>query len=89
MAQTVGDFVVVRLHEWGVRKIFGYPGDGINGVIEALNRADGKVEFIQSRREEMAVTWDCRRVCRTARSSRATPAPARTGSRATSRCGAA
>ena len=37
-----------------MRKIFGYPGDGINGVIEALNRADGKIEFIQARHEEMA-----------------------------------
>ena len=54
MSQTVGDFVVERLHAWGVRKIFGYPGDGINGVIEALNRADGKIELIQVRHEEMA-----------------------------------
>jgi pyruvate dehydrogenase (quinone) len=36
----VGDFVVQRLHEWGVRRIYGYPGDGINGVIGALQRAD-------------------------------------------------
>jgi pyruvate dehydrogenase (quinone) len=54
MARTVGDFVVERLHAWGVRKIFGYPGDGINGVFGALNRADGKIEFIQARHEEMA-----------------------------------
>ena len=54
MSQTVGDFVVERLHAWGVRKIFGYPGDGINGVFEALNRANGKIEFIQARHEEMA-----------------------------------
>lgn len=54
MAKTVGDFVVERLLEWGVRKIFGYPGDGINGVLGALNRADGKIEFIQVRHEEMA-----------------------------------
>ncbi len=54
MSQTVGDFIVERLHAWGVRKIFGYPGDGIDGVIEALNRADGKIEFIQARHEEMA-----------------------------------
>src|SRR6201991_2043855 len=49
----VGDFVVDRLHEWGVRRIYGYPGDGINGVIGALQRAD-KIEFIQVRHEEMA-----------------------------------
>src|SRR5579871_4807446 len=54
MAQTVGDFLVERLHAWGVRRIFGYPGDGINGVFGALNRADGKIEFIQARHEEMA-----------------------------------
>jgi pyruvate dehydrogenase (quinone) len=54
MAQTVGDFLVERLHAWGVRKIFGYPGDGINGVFGALNRAGGKIEFIQARHEEMA-----------------------------------
>ena len=54
MSKTVGDFIVERLHAWGVRKIFGYPGDGINGVFGALNRADGKIEFIQARHEEMA-----------------------------------
>lgn len=54
MSQTVGDFLVQRLHDWGVRHLFGYPGDGINGVFGALNRADGKIQFIQSRHEEMA-----------------------------------
>ncbi len=54
MAETVGDFLVERLHAWGVRKIFGYPGDGINGVFGALNRAGGKIDFIQARHEEMA-----------------------------------
>src|SRR5246500_5632266 len=54
MSKTVGDFIVERLHAWGVRKIFGYPGDGINGVFGALHRADGKIEFVQARHEEMA-----------------------------------
>ncbi|HEX7688112.1 MAG TPA: thiamine pyrophosphate-requiring protein [Burkholderiaceae bacterium] len=54
MAKTVGDFVVERLHEWGVRLLFGYPGDGINGVFGGLNRAGGKIRFIQARHEEMA-----------------------------------
>jgi pyruvate dehydrogenase (quinone) len=54
MSQTVGDFLVERLHAWGVRRIFGYPGDGINGVFGALQRANGKIEFIQARHEEMA-----------------------------------
>ena len=54
MAQTVGDFLVDRLHAWGVRTLFGYPGDGINGVFGSLNRAKGKIKFIQARHEEMA-----------------------------------
>jgi pyruvate dehydrogenase (quinone) len=54
MAQTVSDFLVQRLHDWGVELVFGYPGDGINGVFGALNRAEGKVRFIQARHEEMA-----------------------------------
>jgi pyruvate dehydrogenase (quinone) len=54
MTQTVGDFIVSRLHAWGVRRMFGYPGDGINGVFGALNRASDKIQFIQARHEEMA-----------------------------------
>ena len=46
------DFFVERLKAWGVRRIFGYPGDGINGVIGALQR-DGTIDFIQPRHEEM------------------------------------
>src|SRR5881296_1873433 len=59
MAQTVGDFVVERLHAWGVRLIFGYPGDGINGVFGALHRAGKKIEFVQARHEEMAAFMAC------------------------------
>ena len=54
MSRTVGDFLVDRLHAWGVRTIYGYPGDGINGVFGALNRARDKICFIQVRHEEMA-----------------------------------
>ncbi|MBM3113755.1 thiamine pyrophosphate-requiring protein [Pseudomonas arcuscaelestis] len=54
MTMTVGDFLVERLSQWGVTRIFGYPGDGINGVFGALSRAQGKIEFIQARHEEMA-----------------------------------
>ena len=53
MAITVGDFLVERLSQWGVTRIFGYPGDGINGVFGAMRRS-GKIEFIQCRHEEMA-----------------------------------
>jgi len=49
----VSDFFVGRLHAWGVRRIYGYPGDGINGVLGALQRAKS-IEFIQVRHEEMA-----------------------------------
>jgi len=59
MAQTVGDFLVDRLHQWGVRILFGYPGDGINGVFGALNRANKKIDFIQARHEEMAAFMAC------------------------------
>ena len=54
MAQTVGDFFWDRLHQWGVRRIFGYPGDGINGLLGALDRAGDRFEFVQVRHEEMA-----------------------------------
>ncbi|KUY85395.1 thiamine pyrophosphate-binding protein [Burkholderia territorii] len=51
---TVADFIVERLYDWGVRRVYGYPGDGINGFFGALGRAGGKIEFIQARHEEMA-----------------------------------
>jgi pyruvate dehydrogenase (quinone) len=54
MSRTVGDFFWERLYEWGVRTVFGYPGDGINGLLGAMSRAEGKVRFIQVRHEEMA-----------------------------------
>lgn len=54
MSKTVGDFVISRLMEWGINRIFGYPGDGINGLMGAINRTDGKMDFIQVRHEEMA-----------------------------------
>lgn len=54
MAQTVGDFFWQRLFDWGVRRVFGYPGDGVNGLLGALQRRKGDIEFIQARHEEMA-----------------------------------
>jgi pyruvate dehydrogenase (quinone) len=50
MTGTVADFILDRLIRWGVRRIYGYPGDGINGIISALGRNDG-IEFIQFRHE--------------------------------------
>ena len=52
--QTVGEFFVKRLEEWGITTIFGYPGDGINGVLKGLQKEDSKFRFVQARHEEMA-----------------------------------
>jgi pyruvate dehydrogenase (quinone) len=54
MNKTVGDFFWQRLREWGVQRVFGYPGDGINGLVGALDRAQNNPEFVQVRHEEMA-----------------------------------
>lgn len=59
MAQAVADYVLGRLTEWGVERVFGYPGDGINGLLGAFDRADGRPEFIQSRHEEMSAFMAC------------------------------
>ena len=59
MSKTVGDFLLERLSQWGIRRIYGFPGDGINGILGALNRADGKFEFVQVRHEEMAAFMAC------------------------------
>src|SRR5256714_14783081 len=59
MAKTVSDFVAGRLLEWGVRRIYGYPGDGINGIMGALNRAGSNIDFIQTRHEESAAFMAC------------------------------
>ncbi|RDI67981.1 thiamine pyrophosphate-requiring protein [Nocardia pseudobrasiliensis] len=54
MADQVADYVLQRLREWGVKQVFGYPGDGINGLVAAFGRADNQPQFIQARHEEMA-----------------------------------
>src|ERR1700709_2761932 len=57
MAQMTSDFFVERLKAWGVTRIYGYSGDGINGVLGALQRverAGDGIEFVQVRHEEMA-----------------------------------
>jgi len=59
MSATVADFLVTRLSEWGVERIFGYPGDGIDGIMGALARARDKIEFLQVRHEEMAAFMAC------------------------------
>ena len=53
MSDTVSDQLLQRLHAWGVRRVFGYPGDGINGVMGALNRMGGAIEYIGAPHEEL------------------------------------
>jgi pyruvate dehydrogenase (quinone) len=54
MSTTVADQLLARLREWEVEQVFGYPGDGINGLLGAFSRADDRPRFIQARHEEMA-----------------------------------
>jgi pyruvate dehydrogenase (quinone) len=59
MAETTADFLLERLGAWGVRRIYGYPGDGINGILGALDRAKDRMHFVQVRHEEMAAFMAC------------------------------
>jgi pyruvate dehydrogenase (quinone) len=59
MAELVADYVLNRLTEWGVHRIYGYPGDGINAFLGALDRAEGDPDFIQVRHEEMSAFMAC------------------------------
>src|SRR5213076_404121 len=61
MSQTAGDYLLDRLATWGVRRIYGYPGDGINGLMGAFTRSSNgqRPEFIQVRHEEMAAFMAC------------------------------
>src|SRR5690349_12610430 len=51
---TVADYLLRRLREWGVDKVFGFPGDVINGILAAWGRAENNPKFIQARHEEMS-----------------------------------
>ena len=59
MAKLVADYLLERLSEWGVKRIFGYPGDGINELLGALNRAEDRFAFIRTSHEEMAAFMAC------------------------------
>ncbi|HEY4257140.1 MAG TPA: thiamine pyrophosphate-requiring protein [Candidatus Udaeobacter sp.] len=59
MSETASDFLIKRINEWGLKRIYGYPGDGINGIMGALDRADGAVEYVQVRHEELAAFMAC------------------------------
>ncbi|WP_017537502.1 thiamine pyrophosphate-requiring protein [Nocardiopsis halophila] len=54
MAEKVSDLLLKRLREWGVEHVFGYPGDGINGLLAAWDRAGDRPRFLQARHEELA-----------------------------------
>jgi pyruvate dehydrogenase (quinone) len=54
MSETVADFLLGELRDWGVEQVFAYPGDGINGILAAWVRADNQPRFVQARHEEMA-----------------------------------
>jgi len=64
MSTTVGDYLLERLSTWGIRRIYGYPGDGINGIMGAFQRSSNgrtghRPEFVQVRHEEMAAFMAC------------------------------
>ncbi|MDB5958524.1 thiamine pyrophosphate-requiring protein [Ramlibacter sp.] len=57
--KTTGDQMLERLHAWGVRRVFGYPGDGINGLMGAFHRMGERMQFVQARHEELAAFMAC------------------------------
>ncbi|HET6613690.1 MAG TPA: thiamine pyrophosphate-requiring protein [Kofleriaceae bacterium] len=59
MAHSVADYVIERLTQWGVRQLYGYPGDGIGGFLGALGRHTETIRFIQTRHEELAAFIAC------------------------------
>jgi pyruvate dehydrogenase (quinone)/pyruvate oxidase len=59
MADTAADLLVETLHDWGVEVIFGLPGDGINGIMEALRQRQDQIRFVQVRHEEAAAFMAC------------------------------
>jgi pyruvate dehydrogenase (quinone) len=54
VTDSVGDYILRRLREWGVQQVFAYPGDGINGLLAAFAKAEDRPRFIQARHEEMS-----------------------------------
>lgn len=54
MAASVGDFLLKRLAEWGLRRIVGYPGDGLNDILGAFGRFGPGLDFVQARHAELA-----------------------------------
>ncbi|GAA5481885.1 thiamine pyrophosphate-requiring protein [Haloferula sargassicola] len=56
---NASDHLIQRLSQWNVKRVYGFPGDGINGLMGALDRADGLIDFVQVRHEEMAAFMAC------------------------------
>lgn len=56
---NVSDFLLHRLHQWGVRRVYGYPGDGVNGLMGALDRAGDNFKLVRARHEEMCAFMAC------------------------------
>jgi pyruvate dehydrogenase (quinone) len=59
MADTAADILIETLHDWGVEVVFGLPGDGINGIMEALRTRQEKIRFVQVRHEVSAAFMAC------------------------------
>jgi pyruvate dehydrogenase (quinone) len=59
VSQSTGAFILERLHQWGVSRIYGYPGDGINGLLGAFHEFEDEIEFVQTRHEEIAAFAAC------------------------------
>src|SRR3954452_19378902 len=59
MAETVGQFILNRLADWGVKNIYGYPGDGINGMLGAFHHVRDRVRFTQVRHDALASFAAC------------------------------
>jgi pyruvate dehydrogenase (quinone) len=59
MSQTVGERLLRRLIQWGVKRVYGYPGDGINGILGGFHAIGDELEFVQTRHEELASFQAC------------------------------
>ena len=57
MAKTVGDFFIERLHQWGVRRIYGYPGDGINGALARCSAPKARSSLCPGPRQPCRTVW--------------------------------
>ncbi len=55
----VSDFIVQRLSDWGISRIFGYPGDGINPLLASINTSENSMQFVQVRHENQAAFMAC------------------------------